>query len=319
MKQYLPSKKFIYTLAAVLLALVIVYGVNILSEHQKTSKQNELAATEKDNKMQAFLALNSDGDDLKDWEEALWKTDPKKEDTDSDGTSDSEEVKVDRNPLKANTAPKNQTPNDKISDEIIAERIKNEEEFAKLTTTDKVGRVLLTQYLVTKKAGESISTVDIANVINNALSTIPAPVFTKYEATDIRTFSPKNDQEVILYLEKVASIITENTPKPPIDFNQVVASIADTDSNAEIKAKLEKLRPLAEAHGKIALGLLSLSAPNKLALNHLGLLNAFSAIRDNLIQTIDSVNDPVQMLNLINTYQDSARNLEAMSRNISVI
>ena len=41
---------------------------------------------------------DSDSDSLKDWEEALWKTDPEVADTDKDGTSDGEEVKVGRDP-----------------------------------------------------------------------------------------------------------------------------------------------------------------------------------------------------------------------------
>ena len=40
-----------------------------------------------------------DKDGLKDWEEALWKTDPKSPDTDGDGTLDGEEVASKRNPV----------------------------------------------------------------------------------------------------------------------------------------------------------------------------------------------------------------------------
>jgi hypothetical protein len=50
---------------------------------------------------------DTDSDGLKDWEEAIYKTDPENPDTDGDGTSDSDEVHQNRDPLKKG-------PDDKI-------------------------------------------------------------------------------------------------------------------------------------------------------------------------------------------------------------
>lgn len=50
---------------------------------------------------------DSDGDGLKDWEEAIWQTDPQNPDTDGDGTPDGKEVAGGRDPLKKG-------PNDKL-------------------------------------------------------------------------------------------------------------------------------------------------------------------------------------------------------------
>lgn len=43
---------------------------------------------------------DTDADGLKDWEEALWRTDPLKADSDADGAPDGEEVGIGRDPLK---------------------------------------------------------------------------------------------------------------------------------------------------------------------------------------------------------------------------
>ena len=51
------------------------------------------------------LAIDSDHDGLRDWEEVLWKTDSKIADTDGDGTNDGDEVKAGRNPLIAGLSP----------------------------------------------------------------------------------------------------------------------------------------------------------------------------------------------------------------------
>lgn len=45
------------------------------------------------------LNEDSDGDGLREWEEAVYKTDPNKPDTDGDGLSDGDEIKQNRNPL----------------------------------------------------------------------------------------------------------------------------------------------------------------------------------------------------------------------------
>ncbi|MEK9166408.1 MAG: hypothetical protein AAB846_01610 [Patescibacteria group bacterium] len=46
----------------------------------------------------AIASADTDKDGLKDWEETLWKTDPKSPDTDGDGAPDGEEVRAGRNP-----------------------------------------------------------------------------------------------------------------------------------------------------------------------------------------------------------------------------
>lgn len=49
----------------------------------------------------AAVSKDSDGDGLKDWEESVWRTDPRKADSDGDGTPDGEEVAQNRDPAKA--------------------------------------------------------------------------------------------------------------------------------------------------------------------------------------------------------------------------
>ena len=48
----------------------------------------------------AAATQDSDGDGLRDWEEALWRTDPQNSDSDGDGTPDGEEIRRNRDPLK---------------------------------------------------------------------------------------------------------------------------------------------------------------------------------------------------------------------------
>ncbi len=83
-----------------LIALVAVFWMlkkeNIAREGNH--KISEFIGTKKDFSRQFDFKKDSDNDGLKDWEEALWKTDPQNPDSDGDGTPDGEEVAEGRNP-----------------------------------------------------------------------------------------------------------------------------------------------------------------------------------------------------------------------------
>ena len=61
-------------------------------------------------------AKDSDGDGLKDWEEAIWRTDPARADSDGDGTADGREIADNRDPRRPG-------PNDQygVTEETTAE------------------------------------------------------------------------------------------------------------------------------------------------------------------------------------------------------
>lgn len=71
---------------------------------------------------------DGDKDGLKDWEEALWKTDPKSADSDGDGTWDGEEVRTNRNPAVRG-------PNDARTDDApqIGNTSENQDDVGNLT------------------------------------------------------------------------------------------------------------------------------------------------------------------------------------------
>ena len=316
MYKYLPSKKFLLVILSIIIAIIII-GLSLYLKKLQPAPAR-LTVVEAQNKVQEFMALDSDKDGLLDWEEALWKTDPKKTDTDGDGTNDNDEIKANRDPLKANTAPKGSEPNDKIDAKIIADNKKATDDFNNLSVTDKMGRMLLSQYLASKKMGKSISDAEIANVLDNALSTIPKPIFKQYSMGDLQTFEATTTEEIKGYGDKTVALLSSQKPIE-VDFNTVVNSLAEEDSPAQITEKLKKLQPLVDANHQIALGLLKIKTPTKIAILHLSLANAFEAISENLTQIIASANDPVQMLSLINTYPDTAKNLKDVISKFSML
>ena len=89
----------------VVIVLIIVVSIAIYIRKGEAPSQRYEGIGQRPNPRKVAeipLALQDvDADGLKDWEEALWGTDSNNPDTDGDGTKDGEEVKLDRNPLKA--------------------------------------------------------------------------------------------------------------------------------------------------------------------------------------------------------------------------
>ena len=94
---YLPSQRFFI---AFLIALTLIGGSVWYSENNKAPKSEPAEKDKKTLTANTSAATNTDydKDGLKDWEEALWKTDPKSPDTDGDGALDGKEVAEKRNP-----------------------------------------------------------------------------------------------------------------------------------------------------------------------------------------------------------------------------
>src|SRR3990167_7988543 len=91
----MPSKKIIMPL---ILVTILGGGWWFFPNTQKHPIENKIAAA--DNDAWKILSSDSDNDGLKDWEELLWKTDPRNPDTDGDGTTDNEEILAKRDPRK---------------------------------------------------------------------------------------------------------------------------------------------------------------------------------------------------------------------------
>lgn len=100
-QEYLPEKNFFITIGGLVVAITIVllvmagikYKNNKPQQEEAARSQNRLVTNEQAlQNLQILERLDSDGDGLYDWEEALWGTNPLLADTDGDGVSDFDEV-----------------------------------------------------------------------------------------------------------------------------------------------------------------------------------------------------------------------------------
>jgi hypothetical protein len=168
-RKYLPSKNFLIALSIAIVIIVITIIFNYAKPN--AAKYNSLVATNASST--SVLDIDSDGDGLPDWKEALYGTDPHKADTDGDGTNDAEEIALGRDPLKPNTAPKGQEPNDKVDASILAENVKKIEEYQRLSDLDRISQDLVSNIIAAQPVKGSIDSNTAQTIISTAINEIP--------------------------------------------------------------------------------------------------------------------------------------------------
>ena len=176
-RKYLPSKKFLISLSIAIVIIIIAISLNYWKPN--TVKYDNAGIVASANASSSFnlSEIDSDGDGLPDWKEALYGTDPHKADTDGDGTPDGEEIALGRDPLKANTAPKGQTPNDFVDAGVIAQNQQAMEDYEKLSDTDKLSRDLVSNIFASQPASGVMDQNTVDSIVSTAVQEIPKKQF----------------------------------------------------------------------------------------------------------------------------------------------
>ena len=164
------SKRTIFTISVLLCCILVLAGVWLAKREKKQTVYGALT-TEQIDRAKAVLEHDADEDNLKDWEEELWTTDPKNPDTDGDGTLDGEEIRLERNPLVANTAKEGGIPNDLLDSETL--KTKTTLGKAEWTETDKLSREFFGKYLALKQSGIPFTEEEARRLLDEVVSNYP--------------------------------------------------------------------------------------------------------------------------------------------------
>ena len=310
MYKYLPSKKFIIILTSIIIALGIIYLFYFLK-----NKPAPITKTVTSTTLRQAMSKDSDNDGLQDWEETLWQTDSKNPDTDGDGTSDGDEIKLNRNPLIPNTAPTNKEPNDKLEQKVIdaREKIIASTSTISINATEMMGRELLTNYLNTKKINTDLSQTEIQSIIQNALYNLPEIKFKTYTDKDIIISTASDNESLRIYTNKIAEIILNNFKIETESVDNIINDAADINTDTNIDGQIEKIfvrfDPLVTKNKKSVDDLLKISVPKVLVNEHLSLLNSFQGIYQSLDTMQKSADDTVILVLVKNSYPDTNQNL----------
>jgi hypothetical protein len=305
MHKYLPSKKFSLIILSIIITLGIVYVSNLLIHKTKSPNSNILAVkTEEQNKVQEFMALDTDGDSLKDWEEALWKTDPKKTDTDGDGTSDGEEIKLNRDPVKANTAKTGEKATDLFDEKVIAANKKTDADFKKLSATDQLAHTFFSQYLASKSAsGVALSATNKQIILDTAVSNLQIAYSNKYKISDLKIIDAASTTTIKEFVNRLGfiSINAEHNE------GELIILIKAIDTQNE--TVLAGLDTNINSYTKLIKDFLLVPVPKDYAQSFLTMINDLQNIKTSIEKIKNIFSDPAGSIAYINIYKTSILNL----------
>ncbi|MFC1801842.1 hypothetical protein ACFLY7_00145 [Patescibacteria group bacterium] len=284
MENFLPSKRLLiyFVLPIILVCIFLIVSFN----SDITYKNEEVNYTE--TAINKIKSDDSDNDGLKDWEEALWKTDPNNPDTDGDGTKDGEEVKTNRDPNLSSL-------NDSLKK--IGIQIKQKDTYNdNLTETDKLARDFFVGYTNIKDSGgltEENQEQFLSSLIEKNIISDTQKQYTyrdiKVTAEDVQKYY-NNIQDTIDQF----SLIEEN-------ILITISKFAETDK----KEDLDKLEFAVQIYKDVVDDLLKTPTPQSALIIHLGVINALNSFSYSINEIKYLNTDPVRGLSGLSAYNQA--------------
>lgn len=280
-----------------LVGAIAISGVLLFSAIKFAGEQTYKTDSSQETALKVFFSettnKDSDADGLKDWEESLWKTSPTNPDTDGDGTPDGEEIALGRNPSLAG-------PNDKIKEGAtenpdITLAAPGEE----LTLTDAFARSAFALYVAKKQQGQKIDENFANSLIDDFLTKNTSEGNeVVYTLSDIAVTSIYNQNSLRDYGNKVAQIITPDTPYSSADIlNALLSAVqgGNKNSSAIVEGRVFM-------YEKMIRELLEIVVPSVITEKHVDLLNAVEALYEDITTMTKVQDDPIRALLYIRRY-----------------
>lgn len=260
----LPSQK----LFMIFLPLIVVLGVfSLLSDHPKPKASTEVKDIAKVVSVSNTIinVTDTDGDTVPDWEEIIWKTDPKKADT--FGTPDREYIDA----------------------QIALSKSATSTASGAIMGSEDLTKQLFNRYVALQASGGlneatiNSMTEDIAN--NIKISAIDKP----YVVTNLTLFPDSNTAQLDAYAKKLTAARAEFDRTTTIATNG--KSLAPGDPTFETN-----MLALAKLYEDFAKSIVSIPTPKGLADTTLIYLNAMKASTQSMKQIANLNTDPLQSL-----------------------
>ncbi|MEK7567645.1 MAG: hypothetical protein AAB513_01860 [Patescibacteria group bacterium] len=300
----LPSRRFSAVLGSLVFVIVLVWGAKALSMSKNSSvsiADSPSLITSSEIERLSFEKVNlidSDEDDLKDWEEILWQTDPKNPDTDSDGTNDGEEIKKNRDP-------KVKGPSDTLHLPVGTDQSTVNKVEEKLTTTDLVARDFFSKYLAAKQSGQPIDSNISGQIASSVLTqTKTIGIVRLYSQGDLIIDKNDNTENLKSYGEKMGSIIKNTPPWKESELEIIKQALEREDESI-----LKRLDPIINGYTSMREQMLKITVPEKAIPTHLDLLNAMEKIISSLKSAQNVFKDPVTALTIFGKYSETITGL----------
>ena len=304
--------------ARVILAIFVVLALAIaaylfFARKPRGIRDFELAQNAARKAQIETLKRDSDQDGLKDWEEAIFHTDPQAADTDTDTTQDGEEVRLGRDPLKQNSSRDPEKPNDltATSTPLAAQPQADASQSANLTQiiAQSLGQQLIARRLTDPEA--PLDPEAIGRSIANGLPTY-TPEMPLLTLKNISLTKDDGDDAVQKWAQQFnallkASFLTHHPIEPFILINALKDE--NYDSLAEIDSYIKAYDELADLVQRTP-------TPPSLANDALNFVRITLQFRAIAGAFRNGEKDPVTAVSAINPYFDLTQTAYGWHRDI---
>ncbi|MDO8492879.1 MAG: hypothetical protein Q7S34_04525 [bacterium] len=304
--KFMPSKSFRGVLLSLLVVFALIGSAYAISQKESVREKNLGApvlgitdgAQEQISKLAALK--DSDSDELKDWEEVLWKTDPYNPDTDGDNAQDGDEVKGGRDPSVPG-------PNDKLtSQESLATVEKNAKAAEVLTPTDIVARDLFSKYVAARQGNKELDQ-NIEQQIADSVLQRQEQITSHprlYTEGDLLATEDSDSQALRDYGNKMGAIVIKNFRQQEYELDILNSAIQKND-----RKRIEDLNPIINNYKNSLEESLKVSVPKKAVGTHLKFMNALSKIITSLEAMKNVFADPITAMVYFGEYPTAVQSL----------
>jgi len=243
-----------------------------------------------------YRTLDSDGDGLLDWEEALFGTDPKLVDTNGDGISDYDEFEETRGNIASNS-------NQSLTGGATGVSASDQSEATPSNNlTDALGRDLYASMsIASQNSGGTLTEAD-----NDRLSAIASRAIVQYDfrvhTIDELKIAPDNSTKATLQDSIIR--VWSKYPLMAEDLQRVLIAIDREETvPIDILARANKYREIIPK-------LLLLSIPKGVTNQYLAYINASEAYVNALVVMIENDTDPARAISAITNIESILEVLE---------
>lgn len=285
---------------ACILAVSGIYSATRINRQEQLTQEG-LRQAVLDVVVNGNSTVDTDGDGLKDWEEALWETDPANPDTDGDGTPDGEEVVSGRNPNVAG-------PDDAMT---ATETSTSTED---LTLTDKFARKTFGEYIALKGDGVLDSESEQALVDRLLQSQELSQEAKLYAITELDTTGPTDQTSVKAYGNALGRTLIDASPKNMQNELLILGGALQNQDPTQLAA----LDPIIEGYEKLIGAYVAMKAPNDAGLHHLNLVNTLSALLESIRSMRVVFDDPLRAYVGVSKYHSNINLMFASFNDLEV-
>lgn len=301
MKNYLPSKKFIYSLLTILFVGIVIFSLSYFfggKSRYYASKEAELAVGKLT--LNELIQKDADNDSVMDWEEALWGTDPNKKTT-FDNISDAEYIKNKRKELN------------------IAEGTTDDGQ--PLTETDKFSQEFFASIMAMKQSGQ----ID-KNIINNVSSALGQRIADptledKYSEEDIKISQTDNLNAQKEYYIEIKAIYNKYETAGIGNELAIIGEIATSQDENTDQSSIEELIKISNAYQLFSEKMILIPVPNSLISHTINIANSANNTGISIKNLSKMNSDPIIGLAGLSQYKkysdDLIKSVEELEKTIN--